>query len=58
LAKEIANDYDAVIVAVPHAEYGLLDDNYFAGISKPYALVADLKGIFKSKITSRTYWSL
>jgi UDP-N-acetyl-D-glucosamine/UDP-N-acetyl-D-galactosamine dehydrogenase len=58
LTKETANDYDAIIVTVPHAEYVSLDDNYFAGISKPHALVADLKGIFKNKITSRTYWSL
>lgn len=58
LIKEIANDYDAIIVTVPHAEYVSLDDNYFSGISKSNALVADLKGIFKNKITSRTYWSL
>jgi UDP-N-acetyl-D-galactosamine dehydrogenase len=58
LTKSTTNDYDAIIVTVPHAEYLSLDDNYFAGISKPHALVADLKGIFKNKITSRTYWSL
>jgi UDP-N-acetyl-D-galactosamine dehydrogenase len=58
LAPEIADDYDAVIVAVPHNEYKKLDDAYFAGITKPGAMIADLKGIFRGKISSRQYWSL
>jgi UDP-N-acetyl-D-galactosamine dehydrogenase len=58
LAPQIANDYDAVIVAVPHNEYKKLDDAYFAGITKPGAMIADLKGIFRGKISSRQYWSL
>ena len=35
-----------------------MDDDYFAGITKPHGLVADLKGIYRNKITNRTYWSL
>ncbi len=58
LCRQIGNDYDAILVAVPHNDYKKLDDAYFAGITKPSALVADLKGIFRSKITSRDYWSL
>jgi UDP-N-acetyl-D-galactosamine dehydrogenase len=58
LAPQIADDYDAVIVAVPHNEYKKLDDAYFAGITKPGAMIADLKGIFRGKIISRQYWSL
>ena len=58
LVAEIANDYDAVLIAVPHNEYKNLDDAYFAGITKPHAMIADLKGIFRSKIKSRYYWSL
>jgi len=58
LVNEIANDYDAVLVTVPHNAYKALDDAYFAGITKPKALVADLKGIYRNKITSRFYWSL
>ncbi len=53
-----ANDYDAVIITVPHKEYLDLNDEYFAGITKPHAMVADLKGIYRSRINSRTYWSL
>lgn len=58
LTGQLADDYDAVVVTVPHAQYKKLDDSYFAGITKPTALVADLKGIFRGKIRSRDYWSL
>jgi UDP-N-acetyl-D-glucosamine/UDP-N-acetyl-D-galactosamine dehydrogenase len=58
LAANTGNDYDAVIVTVPHNEYKKLDDAYFVSITKPAAMVADLKGIYRSKINSRVYWSL
>jgi UDP-N-acetyl-D-galactosamine dehydrogenase len=58
LNNNIANDYDAVIVTVPHNDYKKLDDAYFASITKNKAMVADLKGIYRNKINSRTYWSL
>ncbi len=52
------NDYDAIIITVPHMQYQNLDDAYFSSISKPAAMLFDLKGIYKNKITSRKYWSL
>ena len=58
LAKKIGTDYDAVIITVPHSDYKDLDDAYFAGITKPHGMVADLKGIYRNRITNRTYWSL
>lgn len=58
LAEKTGNDYDAVIITVPHSDYLLHDDDYFAGITKPHGLVADLKGIYRNKIINRTYWSL
>ena len=58
LVEKISNDYDAVIIAVPHSEYVELDENYFAGITKPKAMIADLKGLYRNKINNRTYWSL
>jgi UDP-N-acetyl-D-glucosamine/UDP-N-acetyl-D-galactosamine dehydrogenase len=58
LAAKTANDYDAVIVTVPHKEYKALDDSYFASITKEHALVADLKGIYRGKLGKRKYWSL
>lgn len=58
LAPAIGNLYDAVIVTVPHQEYRGLDDTYFNSITKPGAMIADLKGIFRGKINERSYWSL
>ncbi len=58
LTPELSNDYDAVVVTVPHNQYKALDDNYFNSITKPHALIADLKGIFRGNIISRKYWSL
>src|SRR5688572_14637643 len=56
LSPQLADDYDAILITVPHNEYRKLDDAYFAAITKPTALVADLKGMFRGKITTRHYW--
>jgi len=53
-----ATDYDVVIITVPHADYKDLTDEYFTAITKPHGMIADLKGIYRNKITNRTYWSL
>ena len=58
LTPELSNNYDAVLITVPHDDYKKMDDNYFASITKADAIVADLKGIYRNKITSRKYWSL
>jgi UDP-N-acetyl-D-glucosamine/UDP-N-acetyl-D-galactosamine dehydrogenase len=58
LEPAIGNDYDAVLVTVPHAAYKQMDDAYFSSITKNNALIGDLKGIYRNKINSRTYWSL
>jgi UDP-N-acetyl-D-glucosamine/UDP-N-acetyl-D-galactosamine dehydrogenase len=58
LTPVLSNDYDAVLITVPHDAYKKMDDSYFASITKEHALVADLKGIYRNKITSRKYWSL
>ncbi|MDE3123947.1 MAG: nucleotide sugar dehydrogenase [Bacteroidota bacterium] len=51
-------DYDVVVIAVPHKEYENLDNNYFASITLPHALIVDVKGVFINQIHSRKYWSL
>ncbi len=58
LTPEIGKDYEAVIITVPHNAYKDLDDAYFVSITKPIAMIADVKGIFRDKINSRYYWSL
>ena len=58
LIEKLETDYDVVIIAVPHQAYKNLDETYFTSITKPHALIADLKGIYRNKIHSRKYWSL
>jgi UDP-N-acetyl-D-galactosamine dehydrogenase len=58
LVKEAAADYDAVIIAVPHQPYLELGADYFESITKPDAVIADLKGTYRYKIKNRQYWSL
>ena len=58
LTRELTGNYDAVIITVPHIQYKDLDDKYFASITREGALIADLKGTYKNRITNRKYWSL
>jgi UDP-N-acetyl-D-galactosamine dehydrogenase len=58
LSEQLADDYDAIIVTVPHEAYRALDGAYFEGLSKANAVVADLKGIYRNKIKNRAYWTL
>ncbi|MDQ2721082.1 MAG: nucleotide sugar dehydrogenase [Bacteroidota bacterium] len=58
LTQNLANDYEAVIITVPHKAYLNMDDFAFAEITKPHAMIADVKGLYRGKISSRTYWSL
>ena len=58
LTTSLSKDYDAVIVTVPHNDYKALGDDYFASITEKHALVADLKGTYRGKIKTRSYWSL
>jgi UDP-N-acetyl-D-glucosamine/UDP-N-acetyl-D-galactosamine dehydrogenase len=58
LAPETGTDYDAVIITVPHGDFLQLDDAYFSSITKPHAVIADLKGNYRNKVKSRKYWSL
>jgi UDP-N-acetyl-D-galactosamine dehydrogenase len=58
LSKAEGGNYDAVIVTVPHNPYKELNDSYFASITREGGLVADLKGMYRNKISKRKYWSL
>ncbi|HCC70452.1 MAG TPA: nucleotide sugar dehydrogenase [Bacteroidales bacterium] len=50
--------YDAVIVAVNHAQYLDLDDDYFGSLMDKNGILVDIKGIYRDKIKKLTYWSL
>lgn len=58
LIDEPGKDYDAVIIAVNHKEYKHLDENYFASICAPDAVIVDIKGVVRGKISKLKYWSL
>ena len=58
LTPKLTNDYDAVIITVPHAAYTNMDDNAFAAITTSNGIIADVKGVYRGKIASRKYWSL
>lgn len=59
IAKEAANDYDAIIVAVNHADYIELSEQWFKDHLKDgKGLVVDIKGIYRGKINELEYWSL
>lgn len=51
-------DYDAVILAVSHEPYKKMDGDYLDSITKPHAVIYDLKGLYRNKIKNREYWSL
>jgi UDP-N-acetyl-D-galactosamine dehydrogenase len=51
-------DYDAVILAVSHDQFKKMDEAYLESITKPHAVIYDLKGLYRNKIKNRVYWSL
>lgn len=51
-------DYDVVILAVPHEPFKKMDEDYLESITKPHAVIYDLKGLYRDKIKKRIYWSL
>jgi UDP-N-acetyl-D-galactosamine dehydrogenase len=58
LAPEMKGPYDAIIVAVNHAEYAGKDEAWFKGMLKPKGVLVDLKGVFRNKVKELRYWSL
>ena len=58
LKDKIEKGYDAVILAVAHDEYKNFTEEYWLGITRPGALLADLKGIYRNRVSKIKYWSL
>ena len=59
LKSAMANDYDAIILAVNHKEYSKYDENFFKSILKNgNGVFVDVKGVYRNKISSLSYWSL
>jgi len=58
LQSSIGTGYDAIVLAVAHDPYKKFDEAYFQSISRPNALLADLKSLFRGQMKSMHYWSL
>jgi len=58
LVEKIGTGYDAVVIAVNHKDYLKIDEAYLLSICAPEAVVVDLKGILRGKISKLKYWSL
>jgi len=58
LAKNIGNNYDAVILAVSHEEYKNFDEEYFKKLMPNNGVIIDVKGSYLNKINNFDYWSL
>ncbi len=54
----IEKGYDAIVLAVAHDPYKNFTEEYLLSISNEQALFADLKGIYRNKISKLKYWSL
>ncbi len=52
LSESINGPYHGIVVAVNHQEYATLDEAYFQSITHPGAVFADLKGIYRGKIST------
>ncbi len=58
IAPVIEMGYDAIVLAVAHQDYKHFTEDYFLSISNEHAMFADLKGIYRNKISKLKYWSL
>ncbi len=58
IAPAIETGYDAIVLAVAHQDYKNFTEDYLLSISNEHAMFADLKGIYRNKITKLKYWSL
>ncbi len=58
LTENPSGKYDAIILAVSHQPYLMLDESYFVSITNENAILIDIKGTFRSKINHLRYWSL
>jgi len=58
LLEQPGAKYDAVIVAVNHAQYHDLEEDYYKSILTDKGILVDIKGIYKDKIKDLQYWSL
>ena len=58
LINKMANDYDAVILAVSHDSFAEYDETFFKSLMKDKGIFFDIKGLYRNQIKDLVYWSL
>jgi UDP-N-acetyl-D-galactosamine dehydrogenase len=58
LVEKPTGKYNAIIVAVNHHEYTLMNETDFKSISVNNGLLVDIKGVYRNKIKELNYWTL
>lgn len=58
LSEKPTGKYDAIVMAVCHKDYICLDEDFLKSLASENAIIIDLKGVFRNKVKSMTYWSL
>lgn len=58
ITSAIETGYDAIVLAVAHVPFKNFTEEYLLSITNERAMFADLKGIYRNKITKLKYWSL
>ena len=58
LVENLSGVYNAVIIAVNHHEYTILNEKYFSSILTQNGIIVDLKGEFMGQIEKLNYWTL
>ncbi|MEO7081503.1 MAG: UDP binding domain-containing protein, partial [Flavobacteriales bacterium] len=58
LVPSLNGPYDAIIVAVNHAEYSDHDEKWFRDQLNPTGILVDLKGTYRKSVKDLNYWSL
>jgi len=58
LVEQLDTDYDAVVVAVAHQAYRVLDADFFLSIMPKGAILLDLKALYKNLPPQIEYWRL
>lgn len=57
LTQNPSNDYNAIVLAVPHKDYLGQNEDYFLQFGAN-ALFVDIKGVYRNQIKKLYYWSL
>ena len=58
LVEKPTSKYHAIVVAVNHNEYKIMNESDYQSLLSDNGLLVDLKGIYRNKINELNYWTL